>query len=137
MSSNGCLLLAILFLGNSLRCQHLLSILHLKIMHALACKESTVIISSSVCISIVPVQQGIGIEETLEAVVKRIPAPQDTASKPLRALIFDSHYDSYKVCSQLPTIPPMKSMQHCTNSWHMFPHPFLLGNQRQGSVPAL
>ncbi|KAL3152218.1 hypothetical protein ABBQ32_001303 [Trebouxia sp. C0010 RCD-2024] len=41
-------------------------------------------------------KQGIGIEETLEAVVKRIPAPQDTASKPLRALIFDSHYDSYK-----------------------------------------
>lgn len=46
-------------------------------------------------------QQGIGIEETLEAVVKRIPAPQDTASKPLRALIFDSHYDSYKVHSKL------------------------------------
>ena len=43
-------------------------------------------------------QQGIGIEETLEAVVSRIPAPQDTADQPLRALIFDSHYDSYKVC---------------------------------------
>lgn len=41
--------------------------------------------------------QGIGIEETLEMIVKRIPAPQDTAKKPLRALIFDSHYDSYKV----------------------------------------
>ena len=33
-------------------------------------------------------------------IVKRIPAPQDTAKKPLRALIFDSHYDSYKVHAQ-------------------------------------
>ena len=41
--------------------------------------------------------QGIGIEETLEEIVRRIPAPHDTADKPLRALIFDSHYDSYKV----------------------------------------
>lgn len=41
--------------------------------------------------------QGIGIEETLEEIVRRIPAPNDTAEKPLRALIFDSHYDSYKV----------------------------------------
>ena len=44
--------------------------------------------------------QGIGIAETLETIVKRIPAPQDTAKKPLRALIFDSHYDSYKVCAE-------------------------------------
>ena len=52
-------------------------------------------------------QQGIGIEETLEAVVKRIPAPQDTASKPLRALIFDSHYDSYKVHCHLTFFHPL------------------------------
>lgn len=44
-----------------------------------------------------PTLQGIGIEETLEEIVRRIPAPKDTAEKPLRALIFDSHYDSYKV----------------------------------------
>jgi translation elongation factor EF-4 len=42
-------------------------------------------------------KQGIGIEEILEAVVDRIPPPPDTRSKPLRALIFDSKYDPYKV----------------------------------------
>jgi len=41
--------------------------------------------------------QGIGIEEILEAVVQRIPPPPNRSSEPLRALIFDSYYDSYKV----------------------------------------
>ena len=41
--------------------------------------------------------QGIGIDETLEEIVRKVPAPENTADKPLRALIFDSHYDSYKV----------------------------------------
>lgn len=41
--------------------------------------------------------QGIGIDEILAAVVERIPPPQNTIHKPLRALIFDSYYDSYKV----------------------------------------
>jgi len=41
--------------------------------------------------------QGIGIEETLESIVRNIPAPSYTVGKPLRALIFDSKYDSYKV----------------------------------------
>ena len=39
---------------------------------------------------------GIGTRELLEAVVKRIPAPRGKTDAPLRALIFDSKYDSYK-----------------------------------------
>jgi len=39
---------------------------------------------------------GINVEAVLEAVVQQVPAPRGLASDPLRALIFDSHYDSYK-----------------------------------------
>eukprot|EP00884_Botryococcus_braunii_P013246 jgi/Botrbrau1/21922/Bobra.0249s0046.1 len=41
-------------------------------------------------------KQGLGIEDVLEAVVKRIPPPAENRNKALRALIFDSYYDSYK-----------------------------------------
>lgn len=39
---------------------------------------------------------GQGTEEILEAIVRRIPPPQGAVDAPLRALIFDSHFDSYK-----------------------------------------
>ncbi len=41
-------------------------------------------------------KEGIGIEEILEAVITRIPAPRSDANKPLRALIFDSVFDAYR-----------------------------------------
>ncbi|MCR5406760.1 MAG: translation elongation factor 4 [Lachnospiraceae bacterium] len=41
-------------------------------------------------------KNGIGIDEVLEQVVSKIPAPKGDRNKPLKALIFDSLYDSYK-----------------------------------------
>lgn len=41
-------------------------------------------------------KEGIGINEILESIVHLVPPPQDTVSEPLRALIFDSYYDSYR-----------------------------------------
>jgi len=44
----------------------------------------------------VSAKQGIGVDELLEAIVERIPPPHGQHDRPLRALIFDSHYDPYK-----------------------------------------
>ena len=42
------------------------------------------------------VQGMITLNDILEAIVHRIPAPKDTRKERLRALIFDSYYDPYK-----------------------------------------
>jgi GTP-binding protein LepA len=55
--------------------------------HALLIDPSEVILASA--------KEGIGIEEILEAVVQRIPPPSGDPKAPLRALVYDSHYDLY------------------------------------------
>ncbi len=44
----------------------------------------------------VSAREGWGGREVLEAVVTRLPPPQGQPGAPLRAMVFDSHYDSYK-----------------------------------------
>jgi len=47
-------------------------------------------------ISSVSAKDGTGIDTVIERVIKEIPAPQGSIDKPLKAILFDSLYDSYK-----------------------------------------
>ncbi|MGH9404319.1 MAG: translation elongation factor 4 [Terriglobia bacterium] len=59
-----------------------------QIENALALDASSALLISA--------KQGVGVPEVLEAIVERIPPPKGSADSPLRALIFDSWYDSYR-----------------------------------------
>jgi GTP-binding protein LepA len=59
-----------------------------EIIHVLGCREDEILEASG--------KSGIGVEEILKHVIDRVPAPQGSLEKPLRALIFDSVYDTYK-----------------------------------------
>jgi GTP-binding protein LepA len=56
--------------------------------------EESLAIPREECI-LASAKEGIGVEEILEAVVERVPPPSGDPDAPLRALIFDSHFDSY------------------------------------------
>ncbi len=56
--------------------------------------EETLLIDASECLQ-ASAKQGIGIEAILEAIVHRTPPPAGKPDAPLRALVFDSHFDPY------------------------------------------
>jgi|TARA_B110000263_G_scaffold51738_1_gene43285 GTP-binding protein LepA len=54
----------------------------------IGCDEKEIVCTSA--------KSGIGIEDVFDAIVNRIPAPEDRSDKPLRAMVFDSIHDKYK-----------------------------------------
>ncbi len=59
-----------------------------QIIDLIGCKEEEILLASG--------KSGIGIEEILEAIVSRIPAPKGDPEAPLQALVFDSVFNSFR-----------------------------------------
>lgn len=66
----------------------------------------------------VSAKEGVNVDQVLEAIVQRVPPPRDESDKPLRALIFDSHYDAYKGVIAYARV--MEGMVKATDTLHMF-----------------
>lgn len=59
-----------------------------EIVHILGCREEDILLASG--------KTGLGVQAVLERVIEKVPAPKGDEEKPLRALIFDSVYNTYK-----------------------------------------
>lgn len=59
-----------------------------EIIHVLGCRHEEILEASG--------KTGMGVPEILRTIVEKVPAPKGDLNKPLRALIFDSKYDTYK-----------------------------------------
>ncbi|MHA8105738.1 translation elongation factor 4 [Aquirufa sp. 5-AUSEE-100C1] len=59
-----------------------------QIIDLIGCKKEDIIHASG--------KEGIGIQDILDAVVERVPAPKGNPAEPLQALIFDSTFNSYR-----------------------------------------
>lgn len=58
-----------------------------ELMDTLGFQEDEIVLASA--------KNGIGIQELVETVIEKVPAPSGDEKKPLKALIFDSYYDAY------------------------------------------
>jgi GTP-binding protein LepA len=59
-----------------------------ELINTLGFMEDEIILASA--------KEGRGIDEIINTVIKRVPPPEGDPAAPLQALIFDSHYDSYR-----------------------------------------
>lgn len=66
----------------------------------------------------VSAKEGVNVDQILEAIVTRVPPPKDADDDPLRALIFDSHYDSYK--GVIAYVRVFEGMIRANETLHMF-----------------
>lgn len=59
-----------------------------QVVDLIGCEENDILLASA--------KARIGIQDILEAIIKRVPAPKGDETAPLQALIFDSVFDSYR-----------------------------------------
>lgn len=96
---------------------------------------------------LISAKTGQGVPQLLEEVVRRVPPPKGNPSAPLRALIFDSHYDSYKgailylrvVDGDVETGDSLRFMGHGTEVealevGYFAPSPHVVGGLLSGEV---
>src|SRR5271170_3451786 len=61
---------------------------------------------------LISAKSGLGVEDVLEAIVQRVPAPKGSADNPLQALIFDSWFDIYRGAVVLVRVMEGRITQH-------------------------